>query len=67
MSECSICGAEGETRHISIYVSGSEGINPCLSCELSIVSFVTSMRSTATRARLAYIKRAKELKNKEPK
>ena len=61
-SECSICGAQAETRHISIYINGSEGINPCHSCEMIIVNFIQGIQSAANRSKLAYIKRVKNIK-----
>lgn len=64
MGECSICGIKGETRHIPLYVNGSEGITPCLSCELSIVNFISGMQSAAGRSRLALAKYYKDKENK---
>jgi len=60
--ECSICGANAETRHIPIYTNGSEGINPCHSCEMAITNFIRGMQSAANRSKLAYVKRVRNIK-----
>lgn len=61
MGECRICGRNGETRHLPIYVTGSEGVDVCQACEIDIVNFIRSMMSTSARTKLALIKRQKNI------
>ena len=41
---CMICGnTEKETRHIPLYVRGSEGLSVCHDCEMLIVEIVRDL------------------------
>jgi hypothetical protein len=37
---CMICHEKGQTRYISLFVIGSEGITVCHSCEMKIVEYI---------------------------
>jgi hypothetical protein len=50
MSECTLCRAPGGTRHLDLYVIGSEGIRVCHDCEMILVRFCESLKGVAGRA-----------------
>ena len=59
---CRACGAPvDEIRNINLYVIGSEGLNVCHDCEVQIVEFCRSMIRTATKARMAGYRAAKQV------
>ena len=44
MYACNMCGKkEEELTYLSIYITGSEGIDVCLECRMHITTFVRSM------------------------
>lgn len=47
-----MCLNDRDIRNIDLYVFGSEGLNVCQSCELSIVEYVRTVASSAGQARL---------------
>ena len=52
---CRICGKKHpheEIRNLNIYAFGSEGVNICHSCEMSVVEFLRAMSGVGSRARL---------------
>ncbi len=57
--KCSVCGETGEVRYIDIFITGSEGTHICHNCEMAIVGFINSLRSTVSRSKLAEMKRRK--------
>ena len=40
LGTCLMCSHKKELRNIDLYVIGSEGLNVCHDCEMSIVEFV---------------------------
>ncbi len=49
---CRICSQESkELFHLDLYVFGSEGINVCLECRISITEYVRGMVSACIRSR----------------
>jgi len=48
---CSICrdkvGKDGEMIYLSLYCSGSEGIDVCLSCRIALTEYARSMMRIA--------------------
>ena len=58
---CRICGSLGETRHLPIYVSGSEGLEICHQCEMSLVEYLRQMIHASVRARNAFAKSYKAI------
>lgn len=58
---CIICGSEGKTRNIDLYVIGSEGLNACHSCEMKVVEFVRMLMNVGSEAkRNVYLRFKKE-------
>lgn len=56
---CRVCGGEERPsmiRNINIYVTGSEGLNVCHSCEMHIVEYIRGLQMVAARAKLAGVK-----------
>ena len=50
--KCGICTQEcSEPTHLSIYVSGSEGIYVCFSCRMVVTDFVRQLRGIAAVAK----------------
>ena len=48
--KCSICLTEAdETKHLPIYITGSEGIEICHDCEMALVEHIRSMRAIVIR------------------
>jgi hypothetical protein len=58
---CRICAGSGPVRHISLYVSGSEGLTLCHDCEMAIVENVRSLMLMAIRGRKTGYKAAKRV------
>lgn len=62
---CRVCdvdtGREGLT-HLSLYVAGSEGVDVCLHCRVSITDYVRGMMSACARLKHITIKRWREEK-----
>lgn len=48
---CHICHGEKETRNMNRYVNGSEGLNICHVCEMSIVALIRELSSIAGRSK----------------
>lgn len=68
MGSCSICGDEtelGELTHLRIYVTGSEGIEVCLTCRMKITEFVKTLREMTAKGILKGVKMMKRDKEKE--
>jgi len=42
---CTICDSEKETRHYSLYVNGSEGVNLCQVCQISVCKYIRDMQN----------------------
>ncbi len=40
---CMICKDDKETKHLPLYVIGSEGLNICHSCEMMLVHYIQDM------------------------
>jgi hypothetical protein len=54
---CSICGRESpELKDLPIYVRGSEGIQICCFCYMSLVEYVRGVISACARAKIQIIK-----------
>jgi len=60
---CSVC-LKNETNepltHLSIYITGSEGIDVCLDCRLSITEFVRQLRKIASSVKIRTVKEQKK-------
>jgi len=41
---CMLCPSKEETRFISLYVFGSEGLRVCHECEMKLVEFARQLR-----------------------
>jgi len=48
---CRVCDEDVETRNIDLYVTGSEGLNICNTCEMLVVTYVRNLISLAGRSR----------------
>ena len=48
---CRICSSEEEIRNINLFVNGSEGINLCHFCEMSIVELIRRMQLVGAKTR----------------
>lgn len=57
---CRICDNTEETRHLNLYVSGSEGVELCHPCEMSLVQHVRDMMNMAGRAKLSMVRKRRE-------
>lgn len=51
MNICRICFEETDCKNLDLYVSGSEGLTICHSCEMKIVEFVRALMSVAANGR----------------
>jgi len=52
MEKCTICGQDcKEPTHLSIYVSGSEGVDACLNCRMAITEYIRQLKNIAWVAR----------------
>jgi hypothetical protein len=47
---CRVCWQEGETRHINLFIYGSEGIYLCHECEMILVEHIRGLVTAAQRA-----------------
>jgi hypothetical protein len=57
---CTICGADdSECKHLSLFVSGSEGINACLNCRIALTAVASHMKTTAGLARMRGFKQGR--------
>jgi hypothetical protein len=50
--ECNVCGSREEVERLPIYIMGSEGVDLCLHCRLTVTEVVRGMLSVAGRRRL---------------
>lgn len=46
---CNICSSPEETKHYSLYVTGSEGVNLCNACQIAVCEFIRRMSSACNR------------------
>jgi ribosome-binding protein aMBF1 (putative translation factor) len=53
---CAICPSTEATRHINLYVNGSEGLNVCHNCEMKIVEYVRELSNINLRKSLEEFK-----------
>lgn len=61
---CTICHRKEKTKHFSLYVVGSEGLNVCHPCEMGIISYVQEMMRIAGESRMQGWKDGKEIKKR---
>ena len=48
---CIVChDREGETKHYSLYVFGSEGVELCQSCQIAVCEFIRRMTTACNMA-----------------
>lgn len=59
---CSICQSANETRHLPIYISGSEGIEICHDCEMGIVEYLRNIIRTCYKSRMQLAKDLKKIR-----
>ena len=58
---CSICFSEvGETRHLPIYITGSEGVELCTNCKIDLTEHLRQLRNVALRSKLQAFKSIKK-------
>lgn len=48
---CTVCHIVQETKHLPLYVRGSEGLDVCHFCEMALVEVVRELMNMAGRAR----------------
>jgi hypothetical protein len=59
--KCSLCRAEtNETTHLNLYVNGSEGIEVCLECRLSLTQHAKTIKHVSSKSFLMGIKYEKD-------
>jgi len=67
MSICYICWTEKDEdntlKDLPIYVSGSEGVEICFSCEMAIVQTIRNMAASAARSRKIAYKHSKKIRD----
>jgi transcription elongation factor Elf1 len=51
MTPCGICTEVEEVRCIDLHITGSEGLNVCVICELMLVLYIREMRYLVGRAK----------------
>jgi len=52
INKCTICGAtSGELIHLSLYMIGSEGVEACLSCRISLTEVAQTIFKAAGQGR----------------
>jgi len=56
MAPCGICTEVTEVRHITLYITGSEGLNVCHSCEMLLVGYIRDMKSLVAKAKMLGVK-----------
>lgn len=49
--DCMICQRKENTKHLPIYVVGSEGLDICLSCEMALVHHIRELMNVASVSR----------------
>lgn len=60
---CSLCFSENEiTTHLSIYLTGSEGVELCPICRLDLTDHLRRLRSMANRTKKETYLNAKKLR-----
>jgi hypothetical protein len=52
---------EEQVRHISLYVTGSEGLNICHECEMRLVNHVREMKALAAKSKMLGVKIGRRL------
>jgi len=62
---CRICEKETRVKHINLYVSGSEGLYVCQSCEIDIVALIRCLMNVALRGKMVTIYKYKKDKEEE--
>ena len=58
---CFICEDITETKHLPLYVAGSEGVVLCLHCRMALTEMVRSMATAARKAKKQGYLAAKEV------
>ena len=53
--DCYCCGAQ-PSRHVNIYVNGSEGVMLCCRCNIMVTNVVREMMSIGATAKMAGVK-----------
>jgi len=66
-SRCSICWQREETRHLPLFVNGSEGVEVCSLCESGLVDIIRMMVRTAGLSRKQMAKDMKEVREAKEK
>lgn len=61
--ECRLCYEDKETRNINLYVNGSEGLQLCHACEMSVVNTIREIQSAVARAKLVLIKNQQQVRD----
>jgi len=56
---CTIREKLEETRHLSIYINGSEGIEICHFCEMMVVNFLQRLMDFESRIKMNFYKKVK--------
>ena len=65
---CRICDKENvDTRHLPIYVEGSEGTHVCFDCEMMIVDFIRKIMAACGRTKIQTVKRIRGIEKGELK
>ncbi len=49
---CMICESKEPTRHIELYIVGSEGLDVCHACEMIIVGYIRTLKGVNDMARM---------------
>lgn len=52
--ECSICGEKNRIKYLPIFITGSEGIHVCPSCDLALAQFASHLRGVSIRSKKAF-------------
>lgn len=61
---CTICGIDGpkdDSRFLPLFVIGSEGVEACLACRMSLTDHAKHMMILAGKCRMAGYKACKEI------
>jgi len=56
MTSCGICTEVEEVKHITLYITGSEGLDICNGCEMRLVSYIRDMKSLVAKTKLLGVK-----------
>ena len=51
-THCTICQREAETKHLPIYVIGSEGVEVCHVCDINLVKHIRHLMDIASAMRM---------------